>query len=139
MTTNPKTDRLPTEAELAEPDRRLDGLIAFLRRQNDAVEMARWFVDAVADAFRLPLVVGHPDPVEHWGILSAAALWALHSAATSRSLRKVLVKAAVGHVQELLEQVLLWKEESEQEPPHTVQPLLPARPPKRERKQGDSR
>ena len=112
---NPRTDPIPTEAELAEADRRLDELIRHVQQEDDPEAAAAWFIEHLASAFHLPLVVGAVDPVQNFEKLSQATIWALHAAGEyRRGLRTPLTETAREHVEEVLSEIRLWRKEAEE-------------------------
>ena len=114
MLERPNPGTFPTKRELAEPDRRLDELLEYLKAQPDGENLADWFIENLANEFRIPVVTGHRDPVRHLQRLGEAFIGAMHVGGWDRTRREALRKEAVRVLLEVMAQARYWRDETEQ-------------------------
>ena len=100
----------PFPAQQAEPERRLDALLHYLRSQSDP-ELGRWFLESLSDGLGRAVVIGAEDTVDDADAFFQAALTAYYLAGQERKNHGRLLHLMGQVIQDLREQLQMWKME----------------------------
>ena len=99
--------------DIDEPDRRLDHLLALLHKENDPA-LDRWAVDALAGERGLSVHLLDDDPLVEAQSLAEALLTAWAVAGQDRHQRGQVLAVITDLIQELHEQVDVWRGERQE-------------------------
>jgi hypothetical protein len=129
MTLDPLTDLIPSEEELHEPDRLLDQVTSYIRSEPPDSGLAAWFIENLATPFGIPLYPGHRDPIRNLQALADNFLGAMILISHDPRRRKEVTQILLRVLQDLLDQLLHWREEDGDQEELRQKWGLPATPP----------
>ena len=104
---------VPSEAALAEPDRRLDEFANWIQSRNEP-GLAGWAVEALAGSLGENVFVVPDDPLRRAVEMAGAMMLALAEAAARRPDQRVIIvrKVILPHAEELLAVASEWRDEA---------------------------
>ena len=109
-TWRPKLSLYPPRDE-TEPNRRLEDLVEYLKVQLGGENLADWFIENLASAFKIPIVTGRRgDPVRHLDKLGEAFIAAMRNGGSDRTKRLALRKVAIRVLLEVMALNRQWWE-----------------------------